>query len=772
MRKFKKFISAVTAGIMTLSLAASMSVPVSAVELSAVDLVEDMGLGWNLGNTLDSVVQWEDSPSVSTVETGWGNIITTEAMIQKIKASGFNTVRVPVTWSQGTDWSKDYTQNTEFMARVKEVVDYVIKNDMYCILNMHHDEDWIEKDTSETKAKYESDWKTIANTFKDYDQHLVFEGTNECEFANDATQMTYNQLFVDTVRASGGNNANRLCLVPANNNNLSKALSDNFSVPNDSAKMVAVSAHYYEPPQFCVADANASWGHLETWGTDSDVSTVANDFNKLKLKFVDKGVPVIIGEYGVVNADKYGVNSTNYNKDLDSIHKFVKTVASTAYNMKGICPVAWDDSNSGTILFFNRKELTFWDSEIEKIFKDVSENKVTDTTTFENVDRVTVDLSNLTPDSDGNYRIDLSPYAGQGAVVKSIILEGDVTGAGVGYGLGFEAYRDGATSTTWSSETIVLGSEGKATADFDGKSSYTDETTKKEVSYNYVMDMNYLQIQQWWTNSADSTAKLKSATLVFDKEISIASSSSQPSTEPVETTEAPTTEPVQPTNPPATEPPTTEPQNTNVKYADISKDKYGNLQVTLPAAADTVYLDVALPSGATYANGGLGAVVAVDGKYYWANLKWETKSSGEVAVNLSDAFLNASLDDEEVTDKATLDAIKEGLSGLTSLQLQVWYTDKGETSDVTIKDVYIKDSSIPAETTEPSTPTETITWGDVNGDNAVDIADVLSLNQYLLGLNVTIDSKSADVDKNGTVNDTDVLYILKSLVDLATLPVA
>ena len=175
MRKFKKLISAVTAGMMTLSMAVSMPAPVSAVELSAVDLVEDMGLGWNLGNTLDSVVQWEDTPSVSTVETGWGNVITTEAMIKAIKDSGFNTVRVPVTWSQGKDWSQDYTQNAEFMARVKEVVDYVINNDMYCILNMHHDEDWIEKDTSETKAKYESDWKTIADTFKDYDQHLVFE---------------------------------------------------------------------------------------------------------------------------------------------------------------------------------------------------------------------------------------------------------------------------------------------------------------------------------------------------------------------------------------------------------------------------------------------------------------------------------------------------------------------------------------------------------------------------------------------------------------------
>ena len=211
--------------------------------------------------------------------------------------------------------------------------------------------------------------------------------------------------------------------------------------------------------------------------------------------------------------------TTVFNKDPDSIHKFVKTVASTAYNMKGVCPVAWDDSNSGTIYLFNRKELSWWDSDIQQIFKDIANNQTSSDVTFENTKEVTVNFSDLTPDKDGNYRIDLTPYSGQGATITSAVLKGTATGDGVGYGFGFEAYRDGSSTATWSSETGVLTSSGETVVEFDGKSS--DENG----DYTYELNLNYLQIQQWWTNSDDATAKLESITLVFDKEISVASTS-------------------------------------------------------------------------------------------------------------------------------------------------------------------------------------------------------------------------------------------------------
>ncbi len=764
MRKLKKLISAVTASIMTLSIAASMAVPVSAVDLSAVDLVEDMGLGWNLGNTLDSIVGWEDEPSPTTVETGWGNTVTTEAMIKEIKNSGFNTVRVPVTWTQGRG-DIDYTQNADFVARVKEVVDYVIKNDMYCIINMHHDENWIQEDTAEGKAKFENDWKAIAEAFKDYDQHLVFEGTNECNFKNDSTQMTYNQLFVDTVRASGGNNTNRLCLVPANTNNTSKALSDSFSAPSDSSNMVAVSVHYYEPPQFCIAEANASWGHSETWGSDSEVSAVANDFNKLKMKFIDNGIPVIIGEYGVCNADKYG-GTTAYNKDVDSIRKFVKTVASTAYNMKGICPVAWDDSNSGTVYFFNRKELSWWDSEIATIFKQVSEGKVSSSTTFENTKEVTVKFSDLTADKDGNYRIDLTPYAGQGATITSAVLKGTATGDGVGYGFGFEAYRDGASTATWSSETGVLTSSGETVIEFDGKSS--DENG----DYSYELSLNYLQIQQWWTNSDDATASLDSITFVFDKEISVANSSGDNTDTTEPSSEAPT-ESTEPSEEPTTETPS-DPVSDGYTFTmhgqyggsdfwddtySIPVDKSGTYTINIDKVGETKKGDLAL---------------FLDSDVNVYDFKVNEDSTG-----IKDGTLNITVDSIKVDGTEVAYTYEEGalttMDDGKSLRLNIvnpWSNPVIEGIDpaITVTEGISVTFTVQLGAEEVKEPT----YGDVNGDGSVDVVDVLLLNKYLLGV-ANLDAQAranADVNKDGAIADNDAMNILKSVVKLVELPIA
>ncbi len=765
MRNFKKLLSALTASIMTLSIAGSMIVPVNAVELSAVDIVEDMGLGWNLGNTLDSIVGWEDEPSPTTVETGWGNIATTEAMIKEIKNSGFNTVRVPVTWTQGRN-DIDYTKNADFVARVKEVVDYVIKNDMYCIINMHHDENWIKEDTAEGKAKFEDDWKTIAEAFKDYDQHLVFEGTNECDFASgNSGQMAYNQLFVDTVRATGGNNGTRLCLVPANANNTTNALDGSFSAPSDSANMVAVSVHYYEPPQFCVADANASWGHMETWGTDSDVSKVANDFNKLKMKFVDKGIPVIIGEYGVCNADKYG-GTTAYNKDVDSIHKFVKTVASTSYNMKGICPIAWDDSNSGTIYLFNRKELSWWDSAIQTIFKDIAANKTSSDVTFENTKEVTVNFSDLTADKDGNYRIDLTPYSGQGATITSAILKGTATGDGVGYGFGFEAYRNGESSTTWSSETGVLTSDGSTTIEFDGKSS--DENG----DYTYELNLNYLQIQQWWTNSDDATANLESITFVFDKEISIASTS--PSSDPVTT---------EPTDPPATEPseePTTEAPSDPVSdgYTFTIHGQYGGNGLwddtySIPVEKSGTYTINIDATGETKA-GDLALFLDSDVNVY--DFKVNEDSTG-----IKDGTLNVTINSIKVDGTEVAYTYEEGalttMDDGKSMRLNIvnpWTkpTIQGIDPEFTVNEGISITFTVQLGDSVPEDPT-VVTYGDVDGNGSITIVDVLTVNQYLLGISEdTINEKNADVDNNGIVDDADAMNILKSLVNLVTLPIA
>lgn len=215
MRTLKKLISAVTASAMTLSMAAAPMTAglsnvsaLSLVDKTAIDLVNEMGSGWNLGNTLDSVNTWDNPLTVDKLETAWGNPVTTEAMILAIHNSGFDSVRIPVTWMQMTE---NGTIKEEYLARVKEVVNYAYGNNMYVIINMHHDGlegNWLNAGTA-AKDQFTQMWTQIANYFSDYGQHLVFEGWNEIAWDN-ATCLTMGQAFVDAVRATGGNNANRL----------------------------------------------------------------------------------------------------------------------------------------------------------------------------------------------------------------------------------------------------------------------------------------------------------------------------------------------------------------------------------------------------------------------------------------------------------------------------------------------------------------------------------------------------------------------------------
>ena len=541
MKFMKKLLSAVTAAAigatMTTALSAGVSTA-SAASKTAVELVEDMGLGWNLGNALDCTNTWTDSPTPEQIETAWGNISTTESMIKEVKKAGFNTVRIPVTWWDMTGKSGtankdtfDGTVGEAYLARVKEVVDYCVKNDMYAIINTHHDEDW-EKDTSKI-GTFEKLWKQIATYFKDYDEHLVFEGMNEVSFST-SDAMTYNQKFVDTVRATGGNNADRLLICTADSNNTAKALSGQFSMPTDSANMLAVSVHYYEPPTFCVADTTSSWGHRETWGTAADYSKLENDFSDLKSKFVDSGVGVIIGEYGVCNADKYGVNTTPYNKDQESVEKFLKAVASTAYDMTGVCPIVWDDSNSGTICLFNRKTLSWFDDNVKQIYSNIANGGSTDPDK-KKTDRVTIQGSDITElDDKGKefLNVDLKPYKDLGVYLTSVVVDYKMTSAkkssqcSGNINMSFNV-SDADGKIHWVSFDNTIGpNDTISTFEFPlGTGDYPtarDDNGNITETVSATLDMDYLKIQNWWTWSAATgdtvTVDLNAVTLIFDKE--------------------------------------------------------------------------------------------------------------------------------------------------------------------------------------------------------------------------------------------------------------
>ncbi len=320
---------------------------------TATETVKNMGIGWNLGNTLEACGDWINGSTVKDYETAWGNPVTTKEMIDGIRAAGFKTVRIPVAWSNLM--AADYTINIELLKRVKEVVDYCSANDLYAIVNIHWDGGWFEKfatDYDECMKKYTSVWTQISNYFKDYPKNLIFESLNEegCwnsiwnryggSSGEDKTRAysilnNINQKFVDIVRASGWNNASRCLLIAGYATDIDLTCDDCFKMPTDTiSNKLIISVHYYTPSTFTILEQDADWGKCATtWGTDAEINQVKTDFTKMKNKFSNNGVPVIVGEYG----------TTTVNKDPASVRLYITTVCKTAYDM-GLCPLLWDSS--------------------------------------------------------------------------------------------------------------------------------------------------------------------------------------------------------------------------------------------------------------------------------------------------------------------------------------------------------------------------------------------------------------------------------------------
>lgn len=285
---------------------------------SSSEIVEDINVGWNLGNTLDS---YKTGKTGVSTETGWGNLKTTKEMITGVKEAGFNAIRIPVTWDEHMDGDKI---ELDWMNRVKEVVDYAYNNDMYVILNMHHDDYiWFDPNDSEyagDSAKLIKIWEQISEVFKDYDDRLLFEGMNEPRTVGSSAEWIggtaaerkivnkYEQDFVDTVRNSGGKNADRTLIITSYAASAEDVAMNDVLVPYDSH--IIVSIHYYAPWKF--AD-----GQSTTFG-DSEKAELDAKFAKMKSIFIDKGIPVIIGEFGCVAVADDEVRADYYNYYISS----------------------------------------------------------------------------------------------------------------------------------------------------------------------------------------------------------------------------------------------------------------------------------------------------------------------------------------------------------------------------------------------------------------------------------------------------------------------
>lgn len=325
-----------------------LSIPAWSQLPTAPQVASQMKVGWNLGNTLEAICG----------ENAWGNPNTSQALINAVKAAGFNTVRIPCSWDCHTS---NGVIDVAWIARVKTVVDYCINNDMYVIINIHWDGGWLENNCTPSvqnavNAKQQNYWTQIANYFKNYNERLLFASANE-PAVSDATGMSvllsYHQTFINAVRATGGNNSSRSLIIQGPSTSIDNTNNLMNTMPTDQiSNRLMMEVHYYAPWQFCGLTEDASWGTMfyywgngyhsttqtnrnSTWGEESEVERA---LGLMKTKFVDQGIPVIIGEFGAIKR----TNPSDLSLHLASREYFNKYVTSSAKS-KGMIPVYWDN---------------------------------------------------------------------------------------------------------------------------------------------------------------------------------------------------------------------------------------------------------------------------------------------------------------------------------------------------------------------------------------------------------------------------------------------
>ncbi|WP_321334044.1 cellulase family glycosylhydrolase [uncultured Bacteroides sp.] len=341
----------------------------------AFALAKKIVLGWNLGNTMEV-------PATDGGETGWGNPKTTKAMIDAVKAAGFNAVRIPCAWDSYIEDETTYKVKDSWFARVKEVVDYCVDNNMYAILNIHWDGGWLENNPTaakqeEVNKEQQALWTQIAVYFRGYDEHLLFAGTNEVHMdgvytdpttENITVQQSYNQTFVDAVRATGGKNAYRNLIVQTYNTNIAYGVKY-MEMPADAVQnRVMAEVHYYDPYDFALNEGSSvyywgeeykQYGSVGSWGQEDYLDA---SFASVKTSFVDKGYPVILGEYGAIRRSSLTGDALTHH--LASRAYYLKSVTACAKKY-GLVPFYWDNGSTGSngMGLFNRSAATVFDQQ-------------------------------------------------------------------------------------------------------------------------------------------------------------------------------------------------------------------------------------------------------------------------------------------------------------------------------------------------------------------------------------------------------------------------
>jgi endoglucanase len=446
-----------------------------------------MGIGYNLANLFDCYSTSEEIKTPDEQITLWGNSAPNKQLFIFLKKSGFKTIRFPITWMHFMDDSGKV--NPLWMSRVKEVVKWIIDANMYCIIDIHNDAiegNWLSKGIA-SKNKYKYLWEQIANEFKDFDdEYLLFEALNVGDYKIDGnydykTLYDLTQTFVDSVRNSGGKNKERLLVLAGADKDIDLTCSTDYIIPKDPSNKLAISVHYYFPSTFTLESDRNPWSYtvgsevhiippLTKWGDEGHYNDMIKHFDNLKRFYIDKGIPVIITEVGVVTEEL---------KDIDSIIYYLNALFSFSSEYKGFMACLMDTSNRnvGNMNYINRDTNQWYNEKIRNSIKKISKGKnvkITDYFIYSYSKKIS------SVDSNGNMSINI----GNKKVLK-IILNAFIN------------------TSTYSNITLAICSNDKygifigdplnlkeAKKQYDG--SYTFTLDVKDKDYN-----NYVQTDVW-----------------------------------------------------------------------------------------------------------------------------------------------------------------------------------------------------------------------------------------------------------------------------------
>lgn len=344
-------------------------------------MIHDMGHGINLGNTMEACGDWINNSSVSNYEKAWGSTLIEKKTIQGYADAGFKTLRIPVAWSNMMADDGKYTINPDYLSRVDQIVNWALDADLYVVLNIHYDNGWWARfgsqdstERAEAMKKYKSIWTQLANHYKDYSSKLIFESANEelggrLNSIDDYKNSGYfkseneiydavnkiNQAFIDIVRSSGSNNSDRYVLIAGYNTNVAQTCDSRFHMPKDTVDgRMFISVHYYSGSKFDSTTSEAE--------RNSAIAAFKTSLNSMKNCFVNKGIPVIIGEYGVDVL-------SGATKDDMYYHQFFKEVLDYSLN-NGICPLLWSTPD----FIYDRVNAKIPNKTIASTYADVTKN--------------------------------------------------------------------------------------------------------------------------------------------------------------------------------------------------------------------------------------------------------------------------------------------------------------------------------------------------------------------------------------------------------------